>query len=570
VSPDVSGLVISLLHAGAIAGAALHCQKNSRGESLALASGLSNSPRRGVEQFFRALLGEREPKAMAGRKPNILFLMVDQMTPGVMPAYGHKTVKAPVLTRLAERAVVFDSAYCASPLCAPARFTMMSGRLPSAIEAYDNASDFPADTPTLAHYLRASGYLTVLAGKMHFCGPDQLHGFEQRLTTDIYPADYGWTPDWENFEQRTGWYHDMNSVAKAGPCLRSNQLDYDDEVGVEARRWLYDRARGSDERPFFLCASFIHPHDPYIIRPEFYDLYADDDIEMPRVEIDPADLDPHSKRLRHVCDMDAVEIGQDQVRRARRAYYGAVSYIDRQIGGVLSALEEVGQAEDTIIVFTGDHGDMLGERGLWYKMSWFEPSSRVPLMVYAPKLFQPRRVAESVSLIDLLPTLAELAEDGQAPAYATPLDGHSLLPHCAGTGGHDEVIGEYYGEGALAPLLMIRRGRWKFITSLTDPDQLYDIQADPDERENLAEAPAHGETLAGFRAEAAERWDQEALRGRVLESQRRRLLVYEASRQGRPSTWDYQPYRDASRSYTRTHRDFGATEDAARWPPVEE
>jgi len=505
---------------------------------------------------------------MAGRKPNILFLMVDQMTPGVLPAYGQNTVKAPVLTRLAEQSVVFDAAYCPSPLCAPARFTMMSGRLPTAIGAYDNASDLSADTPSLAHYLRRSGYLTVLAGKMHFCGPDQLHGFEERLTTDIYPADYGWTPDWQNFEHRPDWYHDMNSVANAGPCLRSNQLDYDDEVGVEARRWLYDWARGSDERPFFLCASFIHPHDPYIIRPEFYDLYDDADIEMPRVVVDPADLDPHSQRLRHVLDMDAVEIGENHVRRARRAYYGAVSYIDRQIGRVLKALEEIDQAEDTIIIFTGDHGDMLGERGLWYKMSWFEPSARVPLMIYAPKAFRSRRVAECVSLIDLLPTLAELAEDGRAPDYATPLEGRSLLPHCAGTGGHDEVIGEYCGEGALAPLLMIRRGRWKFVTTLPDPDQLFDLQADPDELTNLAGDPAHAGTLAEFRAEAAARWDQEALRGRVLESQQRRRLVYEASLQGATHAWDYQPYRDASRAYTRTHQDFGATEDAARWPPV--
>ncbi len=290
---------------------------------------------------------------------------------------------------------------------------------------------------------------------------------------------------------------------------------------------------------------------------------------MPRVVIDPADLDPHSQRLRRVLDMDAVEIGEDHVRRARRAYYGAVSYIDRQIGKVLQVLEEIGQAEDTIIVFTGDHGDMLGERGLWYKMSWFEPSARVPLMIYAPKMFQQSRVAESVSLVDLLPTLAELGEDGQAPDYATPLEGQSLLPHCAGTGGHDEVIGEYCGEGALTPLLMIRRGRWKFVTTLTDPDQLYDLETDPDELENLAEVPYYAGTLSAFRSEAAKRWDQHDLRSRVLESQRRRRLVYEASRQGRMATWDYQPYRDASRIYTRTHQDFGATEDAARWPPVE-
>src|SRR5699024_5920310 len=164
----------------------------------------------------------------------------------------HPLVSTPNLSELAANGVVFDSAYCNSPLCAPARFALMAGQLPSRIGAYDNAADFPADTPTFAHYLRDAGYLTALSGKMHFCGPDQLHGFEQRLTTDIYPADYGWFVDWESFDKLPSYYHNMSSVQQAGPCVRSNQLDFDDEVTFRAQRFLYDYARGSDERPFCL------------------------------------------------------------------------------------------------------------------------------------------------------------------------------------------------------------------------------------------------------------------------------------------------------------------------------
>ena len=151
------------------------------------------------------------------KQPNILFVMADQMAASALPVYGHLLVQAPNIERVAAEGVVFEDAYCNSPLCAPSRFSMMSGRLPSRIGAYDNAAGFPSDIPTIAHYLRAAGYATALSGKMHFVGPDQLHGFEERLTTDIYPADFGWTPDWENPDQRIDcWYHNMASVKQAG------------------------------------------------------------------------------------------------------------------------------------------------------------------------------------------------------------------------------------------------------------------------------------------------------------------------------------------------------------------
>ena len=140
---------------------------------------------------------------MSGQ-PNILILMADQLTSGALPTYGNRVAKTPHIDGLAAAGVVFDSFYCNSPLCAPSRFSFLAGQLPSKIGAYDNAAEYPAQVPTFAHYLRRAGYQTALAGKMHFCGPDQLHGFEDRLTTDIYPSDFGWTPDWSAFAMPAG------------------------------------------------------------------------------------------------------------------------------------------------------------------------------------------------------------------------------------------------------------------------------------------------------------------------------------------------------------------------------
>src|SRR5258705_2366114 len=179
----------------------------------------------------------------APRRPDILMIMADQLVPSALPFHGNPVTRAPAMSRLASSGVVFDAAYTASPLCSPARASLLTGLLPSRTGVYDNAAEFGSAIPTFAHYLRGAGYRTVVAGKMHFCGPDQLHGFEERLTTDIYPADFGWTPDWTRFAERPGWYHTMDSVTQAGPCTRTNQVDFDDEVVFAARQKLFDLAR---------------------------------------------------------------------------------------------------------------------------------------------------------------------------------------------------------------------------------------------------------------------------------------------------------------------------------------
>jgi choline-sulfatase len=503
---------------------------------------------------------------MPDRKPNILIVMVDQLAPAFLPIYGHRVVKAPHLEALARQAVVFDSAYCNSPLCSPSRAVFMTGRLPSRSGVYDNAAEFRADIPTYAHHLRNLGYRTILSGKMHFCGPDQLHGFERRLTTDIYPADYGWTPDWDHPLERPDWYHNMSSVTQAGLCVRTNQLDFDDEVTFTAERALYEIARSNDKRPFLLVASLTHPHDPFAIPEKYWSRYRDEDIDMPGPPLAHDKFDPHSLRIRHVCAMDAETVTDAQIRDARHAYYGAIAYVDDNLGQLMEALRATKLEKDTIVVFLSDHGEMLGERGLWFKMTFFEGGARVPLLISAQK-YAPRRVAASVSLADLLPTLVDLA-GGDSAALAGSIDGRSLRGHLEGAGGHDEVIGEYLAEGAIAPVVMIRRAQWKYIHSAPDPDQLYDLSADPGERDNLATHGAFAERVLEFRAEVARRWDLAALDAQVRESQRRRRIVDAALTKGEAHSWDFQPYRDAARIYVRNTIPLDDLEAMARFPPV--
>ena len=292
-------------------------------------------------------------------KPNIVFVQVDQLTAESLRAYGGSVCHAPNLDRLANTGTVFDTAYCNFPLCAPSRFSMAAGKLCSAIGAYDNAAEMPASIPTYAHYLRAAGYQTALSGKMHFIGPDQYHGFESRLTPDLYPADFSWVPNWGDEGERDT--NDARSVLVAGVCERSVQIDFDEQVTFQAIQYLYDTARSNDKRPFFLQVSYTHPHEPYLCRKEYWDLYDDIDIPMPTVPaLAKSKHDPHSQRLLSDFGMLDVKFEDEAVLTARRAYYGSISYIDQMVGRILDTLAATGREENTAIIFTSDHGEMLG------------------------------------------------------------------------------------------------------------------------------------------------------------------------------------------------------------------
>ncbi len=503
---------------------------------------------------------------MADAKPNILFIMADQLAAQFLPFHGHGLVKTPNLSRLAAEGVVFENAYSTSPLCAPARATVMNGLLPSRTGVYDNAAEFPSSIPTWAHYLRLAGYKTCLSGKMHFVGPDQLHGLEERLTTDIYPADFGWTPDWRLRQERIDWwYHNMTSVLQPGIAEITNQLEFDDEVAFLAIRKIYDYVRFEPEKPFCLMASFTHPHDPYAARKKFWDLYRDEDIDLPAVpRMDRAELDPHSQRLYDVSAMDDYTVTEEDLRKARHGYYANISYVDDLVGQLIAALEASGKLDDTVIVFTSDHGDFLGERGLWYKMSYLEPSAHVPMLIWNPKRFNARRVKEPVTLADLLPTLTAIGNNGVAP-LAKPVDGRSLYPLLIG-GMEDEngtAWGEYLAEGAIAPMYMLRRGPWKVIPPPGGPDQLHNLGGDPPGLTNLAAThPPAGQ----FPAEVEAKFDIPRIHQSVLESQQARHMMFEALKHGHHFPWDFQPLRDASEQYTRNHMSVTDRDLKSRFP----
>ncbi|MDE0066988.1 MAG: choline-sulfatase [Acidimicrobiaceae bacterium] len=509
------------------------------------------------------------------KQPNILMVMADQLAPHFTGAYGHRLVRTPAMDALAERGTRFDAAYCNFPLCAPSRFSMLSGQPATAIDAWDNAAEFPARVPTLAHYLNLAGYRTVLTGKMHFIGPDQLHGFTRRLNTDIYPADFAWTPNWDQADDRIDkWYHNMDSLSEAGQALATYQIDYDEEVGFSTTRQLYDFAREADERPWFLAAAMIHPHDPYVARPEWWDLYDHDDIDLPDNGFDSPD--PHTLRIRHGIQADAIGYTDEQCRNARHGYYANTSYFDSWLGQLVKVLEETGQIDNTIVIATSDHGDMLGDRGLWFKMSFFERSLRVPLIIAGPDVAN-RTVGNVCSLMDLLPTLLDISADGASTDNAgsgdgriepvTPLAGRSLWE--SATGGHDpidETIAEYTGEMTSQPMFMIRRGRHKYIHCDSDPALLYDIEADPLERNNLAADPAHAELAASFAKETAQRWDSDAIRERVLVSQRSRRMLHAAMTIDGHYSWDFTPVRDGASEYVRDNMDWAEAGPRFRFP----
>lgn len=498
--------------------------------------------------------------------PNILILMADQLNGLFFPDGPADFLHAPHLRRLAARSARFANAYTASPLCAPGRASFMSGQLPSRTRVYDNAAEFASDIPTYAHHLRRAGYYTALSGKMHFVGPDQLHGFEERLTTDIYPADFGWTPDYANPGERIDWwYHNMGSVKEAGVAEITNQLEYDDEVAYHAVAKLRDLSRRQDERPWCLTVSFTHPHDPYVARAQYWDLYEDCPALDPKTSPIAYDRqDVHSRRILDACDHLALDISPDDVRRSRRAYFANVSYIDEKIGEILTALDAGRFAENTVIVFLSDHGDMLGERGLWFKMNFFEGSARVPLLICAPQL-QPGRIETPVSTLDVLPTIAGLA--GIDPGgFASWIDGESLIGIANGNGERGPVPMEYAAEASVAPLVGLRDGAFKIVICEADPPQLFDLAADPQELMNLADDPAYAAVFSRLRDAIEARWDLARFDAEVRTSQARRHLVYEALRHGAYFPWDFQPLRAASERYMRNHMDLNVLEASKRYP----
>jgi choline-sulfatase len=473
-------------------------------------------------------------------KPNILMLMGDQHPVFMNGCYGHPLARTPSLDQLAEKGVVFDSAYCPSPLCAPSRAAMLTSRHVHDIEVWDNASPLRSDWPTFVHSLRAGGYQTYLSGKMHFVGADQLHGFEERWTQEIYPTTFDWT-----YLSRDGVYINPPNKGQARHRVLESgigwtpDMDYDEEVLFRTQNGLRHLSRSNDKRPFFLCTSFTGPHYPYYAPKEYWDLYNDKDIELPYLPEDYRERD-HAYGTWFRQNTHLEEPVSDEVCiRARHAMLGRISMIDDYIGHILTTLRECGLEENTIVLYVSDHGDMMGEHGLWFKCCAYEWSMRVPFILYKPGM-GPCRIDEPVSLFDLGPTLCALA--GVRPVYERS-EGRDLTDLIEGSraSGDGLVISEYFGVGTWRGWRMTRSGKYKLVYVPEHPPQLYDLENDPDEWNDLAGIVEYKSILSELVEKTVYNWDPDECDELRWQQEERRVAVLKAQKQGRPVGWNMQP-----------------------------
>jgi choline-sulfatase len=458
----------------------------------------------------------------AGKRPNVLLIMADQHKRSCMGVYGDPVAKTPNLDQLASGSVRFTNAYCNNPVCTPSRASMLTGLYSHHLEAQSNVTPFLPTHPTMAHHFNRAGYFSALIGKMHFVDA-QTHGFEYRLDfndwlqylgpkAQIYADELGQRNSGSGLPQIDDLWRDeddpwrghrtqdnrQGSVAVGRVSRFAEQDHFESFVARESVRFL--RNFGKTGQPFFLISSFLKPHDPFMPAARFMDLFRPEDMRLPRSN-GKADKSKLPKEVARAIEFNAPtpEL-RDPAEALKRiaCYYANLAQMDDCLGRLIRALQELNLGNDTIICYTSDHGEMLGDLGLWQKFQFYEGSCGVPLLIRVPGR-APGVCDAPVSLISLSATLTELSGVEQTE----PNDGFSLTPWLAEPRSRRDsgpVFAEY-GLGSKQPKSMIRVGQWKYTYWARDIAELYDLQSDPDELQNLAGQPKYAAKASELRAQ---------------------------------------------------------------------
>jgi choline-sulfatase len=469
-------------------------------------------------------------------QPNFLMIMSDQHGPDWIGGMGCPAIQTPALDGLMKQGVSFRQAYCAYPMCTPSRASYMTGRLATGHGVWELGDPLNSALPTWAHVLRHAGYVTSISGRMHFVGADQRHGFERRAHpeySDPIPGAYG---NWDRPPNNARVM--LEALRKAGAAEEPTAQERYDEAVTRSALGELDYLVGQQKRPWALQVGYLQPHFPYRVSRAWYERYEGVDFPMPRPAPGGGTYEQFIPRQymggRHWLGLTTDGATPRQVRAARQAYFAMISCLDHQIGQLLDKLKALGVAQNTWVIYASDHGDNLGEHGMWSKMNFFEESVRVPLIVAPPECGRAGAVCEvPVSLIDWMATALEMT--GQADGFE-PLAGRSLLPLLADPGprGADRaVIADYACEGTRVPMRMVRQGRWKASFAAGFEPVLYDLEADPHEWHDLGGDPGSREVLEALYAVArSDGWNPETLREAILGHKRRLDYLGAAERQG--------------------------------------
>lgn len=459
--------------------------------------------------------------------------MSDQHSAGAIGVYGNTAVRSPSLDKLAAEGITFTNAYATYPMCTPARASFMTGLYAPQHRVWELGDPLNSSIPTWAHALRNAGYKTVLAGRMHFIGDDQLHGFENQIYPEINKYSIVPYGCWDNEKRKQVM---LEAIREAGPV--DNETPYqqfDENVCKSAIRQIELFARDR-KNPFALMVGFILPHFPFKISHHYYDMYKDRDISLPESPPDLQTFDeciPEMFRsLRQFLGLSSDGLSDQQIVEARRCYYAMVSFVDRQIETLLAKLEHLGLDENTFVIYLSDHGESLGEHGLWSKMTFFEPSIRIPLIVRTPDRKSAGKFCNAlVSQIDIMPTFLDLTD--QLPWFET-LPGRSLLPLLEEPElqWHERfILADYGSVGITEPIRMVRYSNWKACFGDTLPPVLFNLKDDPGEWKNLAEEKSSRQILRKlYELACSDGWNPSTLRSEILKHQRRLRYISESTK----------------------------------------
>ena len=434
---------------------------------------------------------------MASR-PNLLYIHSDQHSPFVAGCYGDELVQTPHLDALAADGVALDNVYCPSPICVPSRMSMLSGRHPFENRGWTNSHILDSAIPTFAHAMGAGGYRPVLIGRMHALGPDQLHGYTERLVGDHGANHLGGGSGADRGALNGCAGPARVSITNSGPGQSSYQV-HDEDVTAATVDYLnrqgVRKRSGISDGPFSISVGFMLPHQPFVARREDYTLY-EGRMTMPRTpELWSEDLHPHIAAWRR--DTGSAEVTDEEILRARTAYWALVTRMDLMIGEILEALRRNGLANDTLILYSSDHGEQVGEHGLWWKQTFYEDSVRVPAILSWPgQLPAGKRCDRVVSSLDLNATMIDALKAPPLPHSR----GRSLLPLLRGgdSDWEDIAFSEFCldssGSGGPAPedgvvQRMVRHGDWKLNYYHGLPCQLFNLREDPRELDDRTADP---------------------------------------------------------------------------------
>ncbi len=444
-------------------------------------------------------------------KPNILFILSDQHAFNVMGSYGNKVVRTPNLDELASEGVSFDNIYTPSPICLPARMSILTGKFPYNHHCWTNSDTLASDIPTMAHSLGSVGYQPTLIGRLHAIGPDQLHGFVNRQVFDHCSDWYGGS-DYSlgilNKAQRPF----KESIINSGPGQMSYEV-LDREVTKKTINFLkkisFERKKGK-KNPFALQVGFMLPHQPYVANPELFKYY-ENKVGPPRLKKSKSGNNDWLDKWRNHTGLN--DLNEKDEVRARAAYYALVETLDGFIGKIIKTLKENDLFENTLIIYTSDHGEQIGERNLWWKQTFYEESVKVPLIMSWKGVFPENiRNDEILNLIDLTATIVEAGKGMDLPF----IDGKSFLNNITKNyKGGNETFSEFCMDNSLSwssikePLIsrMIRSDCWKYIYYHGYDDQMFNLKSDPDEMNNLVGKIKYSQIQKKLKDKLLQNWD---------------------------------------------------------------